>query len=58
MPPTIFWNTTATGKPAVMMVATDDRPTANPTGTPMINSKPKLTPKTISSMPAPLPCPG
>ena len=35
MPPTIFWNTTATGSPAARMVATDDRPIENATGTPM-----------------------
>ena len=36
-----------------MMVATDDRPIANATGTPSSSSSVKLTPKTVSSMLAP-----
>ena len=45
MPPTIFWNTTAIGRPAAMMVATDARPIENATGTPSSSSSAKLTPR-------------
>ena len=50
MPPTIFWNTMATGKPAAMMVATEDSPMAKATGTPRIKRSEKLSPRTVSSI--------
>ena len=43
MPPTIFWNTTAIGRPAARMVATEARPIENATGTPSSSSSVKLT---------------
>lgn len=53
IPPTIFWNTTAMGRPAARMVATEDSPMAKATGTPSSSKTVKLTARTVSSMPAP-----
>jgi hypothetical protein len=50
MPPTIFWNTTAEGSPADRMVATDDNPIANATGTPISRRMVKLAARMVSSM--------
>src|SRR5574343_957256 len=50
MPPTIFWKTTATGKPAATMVATEDRPMAKATGTPRSKKSVKLRVRMVNSM--------
>ena len=50
MPEIICWKPTARGKPSYRMVASEDRPIENATGTPSSNRSVKLTHRMVNAM--------